>query len=426
MTPDTWTYSDLYSALQRRLSIASAYAWIVDVKPIGSTLIYGEGGCTYEAAFTVAADGTVTLAEPKEVRPQTVYWPADEAAFAFSGGTDATGRVTWSGLIFRAGRYPERPIREITEDDIAAIAASVPAAGIPIHLDHNESSFLAPALEQDGARLVKAWQVGAELHGTVEVPGWFASAARDLVKSVSVGLDGTLRSIRELSFVSRPRVADAAVFAASPAFALFAQAHPDLAAIVRPPADVPPAPRKPMLKKPLIDYLKSIFVALPADQRQGATEADFDATFNPPSPGGHIPPPDPNAAVLARLQALESGFSQSTAAQEAERVKAARVSAGLTFYETHLRAGRVTPAERADVLRDYEMAAIADEVHNFAADKPESYVHSLNARYEGRKAGFLFGQNRIPGRVAGDDAATNLGVFSEADFDNAFGKKGDK
>lgn len=426
MTPETWTYANLRGALQRVLSQRSPYAWIVDVKPIAARAIYGDGGQTYEAPYSVDPDGTVTLGAGAEVREQTVYWPADEAAFAsFSDATDATGRVRRSGLIFRAGRYPERPIREITEDDLDAIARSVPDGGAPIILDHNEHGFLTAALESDGARLLRAWRVGDELHGEVEVPGWFAAAARDLRWRVSVGLDSTLRAIRELSFVKNPRVADAALFSSLPCYALFAGAHPGLAPT---PPDGPAQSTMPTLTLTLRDRIKALFRGLPAEQREGATEADLDAAFSSPPADPAVTPlvvppaappavPAVDAALAARIARLESEFAESAA----QAVGRSRHERALAFYETQLRAGRVRPSEREDVVGDHEAAQIADESQRFAATDAASFVRRVEARYAARPVAFSLAP-RIDSASPAD--AANLGVFSEDDFAALKGRKG--
>jgi hypothetical protein len=436
MTPDTWTLSNLRSALQRVVSARSPYAWIVDLKPLRPAVIYGDGGVTYEASYAVAADGTITLGDATEVREQTVYWPAEDVAF--SASPDATGRVVWSGLIFRAGRYPERPIREITEADLDAIVANFPASGVPILVDHNPRSFLSPALRKDGAGVRRVWRVGGELHGEVSVPGWFASAARDLWKSVSVGLDESLQRLKELSFVSNPRVTDAAVFGASSAFTLFAQAHPDLAANVRPPADPAPTPPTPIMsnKPSVFDRVRAMFLGIPADRRGDLTEQDLITAFSipaPETPARTAPPPEDRAALEARIAALEASFAKPGAGQAAATTPdpaAARRGAALAFYAEQLEAGRVTPAERDQVLADHEAAQLADQAQTFSASQPESFQARLKTRYEARTPQFrLGGGQRINGADQGGAqgaAKGNYGFFSEADFETTFGARENK
>ncbi len=422
MIPSTWTTSDLWSALQRAVGAREPYAWLVDIKPLGMSVVYGTGGRTYESSFAVADDGTITLGDSVEVRSQTVYWPAESVAF--SSSTDSAGRVRWTGLIFRAGRFPERPIREITADDLDAMVGSFPNDGVPILIDHNPRSFLVPALEKDGARVRRIWRQGDELHGEVEVPGWFASAARDLWKSVSVGLDGTLRRLNELSFVSSPRIEDAAVFAGSPAFTHFAQAHPDLAAGIRPPA--PPAHDRPKSTMPVnpsfIERMLGWFRRLPAEERAGVTEIDLQTAFSTATPGDPASPTSltTDPAVEARLRELEQRFAE----QNAVNAAATRRNAALAFYETHLRAGRVTPDKREAIVAEHEAAQIADESQKFAADSPQSFVRGMEERYSKLPVTFNLGGQRIDGRTdSNPEKGQALGIFSDQDFAAAFGRK---
>lgn len=419
MFPATWTTSDLWSALQRAVSARNSYAWVVDIKPFGQQVVYGMDGKSYECQFSVDEQGAVTLGDAYEVRNQTVYWPAEAVAFA---KTAVDGLVQWTGLLFRAGRFPERPIREITESDLDAMVDAFPAGGVPVMVDHNPDAFLSPALLKDGAKVRKVWRVGNELHGTVEVPSWFAEAARDLWKSVSVGLDGTLRRLNELSFVSNPRIEDAAVFAGSHAFSLFAAAHPDLAASVRPSGAMPPN-RNPLngMKKfapALVTSILGFFRGLPVEERAGVTEEDLTQVFH----ADPVNPSPTDQAVAARIAELERQFAASTAQQAALD----RKSKALSFYENQLRTGRVDPADKFAIVAGHEAAQIADEAQNFAAGSEQSFVTQMEKRYEALPVRYSFTQ-RIDGKPnPALEATAPLGIFTDADFSAAFGSKGNK
>jgi hypothetical protein len=401
MNPETWTYNDLWNAVQSAITKAIPYGWIVDLKPLKPSVVYGDNGRTFEAPFTVSETGDITMGDAVEVRSQTVYWPIEEAAFAqFASAPGADGMVELSGLLWRAGRFPERPIRETTEQDVAAIVASFDPERTEVIFDHNPNSFLNQALHRDGAKLTRVWQKGTELWGTIRVPGWFASAARDIVKSVSVGLDGSLRRLREISFVSNPRIEDAAVFRALPAFSLFAQAHPDLAPH-RPSAIDPQKTMNTSIKDRVLDFFRRV----PADQRGDLTEQDLSAAFaNVPEPAT-TQQGDPQ--LLARIAELE----QREATRAAEFAAQQRENAALSFYETQLRGGRVTPAQREAVLDEYRAASLADQHGNFSGE--QSFTARLTARYEAMKPGYRFGSQAIDSGKQPEEGAS---IFSADDL----------
>lgn len=402
-----WTIDELRSALQKAISAQRPYAWYQDIKPFAAVVIFGDSGQTYEAKYTIAADGTITLGDETEVRSMVVYIPADEVKFS---AADASGRVKWSGLIFRGGRFPERTIRELTEADIAAMVQNFPTCGIPVHVDHNEDSFLAEPLSKDGAKLTRVWQQGLELWGEIDVPGWFAAMARDLTKSVSVGLDNSLQALREISFVKYPRITDAAVFQTLPSYHVFATAHPELAASIRQSASQPTTPQRTTMKT--LSEIFGWFRQLPADQRGDLTEADLETAFKTQTPTLAAPatpvPAEPTMAQLAeqerKLADLEAKFA---AAQDGQKM----ASSALDFYEKQLRAGKVTPADRPRVIEEFETAVYGDQARNFSADKPESYQARLAKRYEDMRPVFNFGPQRIDGTHKPEDKE-DLGVFA--------------
>jgi len=417
MKPKTWTTGNLWSALQRVLSADAVYSWIIDIKPIGQTVIYGDSGKYFEAPYTVDASGTVSIGTPVEVRSQTMYWPADQVSFNVFSSSRASsdGTVELTGLLWRAGRFPERPIRETDEKDVEAIVANFerdPEAAAVI-LDHNETSFLNEALERDGAKITKLWAQGKELWGTIRVPGWFASAAREMIKSVSVGLDETLQRLEEVSFVRHPRVADAAVFCTLPSFELFAQSHPEIAERIRQGQQATDNQRKDMSKNPsVITRLVGIFTKLPPDQREGLTEADITAALTPtpettPTPSQEF---QGDPALVARIAELE----RQTATQSAQFAHQTRMNNALTLYGAMLNAGKVVPAQRDGFIKEYIAASIADEHNKFDDKHAESFIAAMKAKYEAAPALFHFGAPRIDSHSEVEEARAS--IFSDSDW----------
>lgn len=111
-------------------------------------------------------------------------------------------------LLFEAGDYPDKGVR-ITEDDLRAIAANTDTE-VPVKIEHlSESPFDAALGVVTGLRVR-----GAQLWGTLRQPveAW-RLAQRAGARALSVALDVAGRRLVETSFVCRPRVAAARVFA---------------------------------------------------------------------------------------------------------------------------------------------------------------------------------------------------------------------
>jgi hypothetical protein len=225
----TLTTDDIRNACQRALEAKEGSNYYSSPYPITLQLLeppykviyWGADNKSYARAFTLTVDDadaiTIDLGERVEVESRTVWLPLDGAApvmaaFVFSGGNYAE-RKSWTGLIFRAGRYPDK-CGEVTADNLRAIVANFPAEGVPVIDTHYDDTFMGALLEEDSTRLVRVWTENddTELHGEMSVPGWLAFAARNVVKKVSVGLTAGLNALREISLVLNPRVVDAAVF----------------------------------------------------------------------------------------------------------------------------------------------------------------------------------------------------------------------
>lgn len=109
--------------------------------------------------------------------------------------------------LFEAGRYEDKGI-EISEADLQRIAESTEASlPLPIRVQHSDGPLHLGVLG-------KVWRSGRELFGRLV----FTRPAWELVKScgarkLSIALNRERDGIAEVSLVSQPRIADAAVFA---------------------------------------------------------------------------------------------------------------------------------------------------------------------------------------------------------------------
>jgi hypothetical protein len=110
--------------------------------------------------------------------------------------------------LFEAGSYDDKGI-EVTEADLERIAEFTEAdLPLPIRVEHAEGPLHLGVL-------AKVWRRGSELLGRLV----FTKPAWELVKScgarkISIALSRDKSGIAEVSLVSHPRIADAAVFSA--------------------------------------------------------------------------------------------------------------------------------------------------------------------------------------------------------------------
>lgn len=150
---------------------------------------------------------------------------SDDEDSSLTFAESAGGRVEADARLFRAGDYGKKGKYESA--DLHRMAANFPASGVPIKDTHIEKdTYMNELLKRHGAKVSRVWVTddGQELHGAVNVPAWLDEGTRsvDLAKRLSVGLTPDGASLREVSLLLRPHVADAQVFEAdmARAFAL--------------------------------------------------------------------------------------------------------------------------------------------------------------------------------------------------------------
>ena len=408
MTLKDLTTEDIEAAARRALETlegTNLYApgpWPITVRPFAEppTVIYqAADGKTYERTLSLEIEGEALNCVPgerREVESRTVWVPVDAAtAPAFSAGQSFEGHTIKSGLIFRAGSYPDKGVT-ITNDDIRRIVKSFPPEGVPLMSEHEES-LIGKAMEEDGARVLRVWSEknDTELHGDVRYPNWLAYGLRKLRNCVSVGLKAAKDGLRELSLVLNPRIVDAALFrreaayafSSTPKFNDFAARHPREAALLAVEAakahnPVPPRreDRNPM--NPIITFLRGLTPEQKA--AAGITDDQIDALGVADAKGC---PTFSDPEAEARMAALESQIEAQQAAWRAE--------AAVRFYADQLQARKVVPAQREQTIALYTHAAQADAKSGATFGQDGPAVAALKKYFDDSPALF-HGQQAIP------------------------------
>ena len=130
------------------------------------------------------------------------------------GDADADMVVYPDAKLFEAGEYPDKSY-EMTPEELWAAAESF-SAPVPIDLEHTPTVLDGKLGEVRSVRVD-----GDELRGAVAIPKWLNSLLEDGKRKVSCEWDRATKTLKKLSIVEHPRIADAALMAA------FAQARPD-------------------------------------------------------------------------------------------------------------------------------------------------------------------------------------------------------
>lgn len=116
------------------------------------------------------------------------------------------GYVMKTGLIFRAGDYPDKNFRMTAEELKNAADAFTP---VDLDIEHRKSIF-------DGklGKLHAVVAKGDELYGAALVPKWLHEISEENPIKVSCTWDRSTKKLSKLALVTDPRVSDAALMAA--------------------------------------------------------------------------------------------------------------------------------------------------------------------------------------------------------------------
>lgn len=116
----------------------------------------------------------------------------------------ATKWVVRRAKLFEAGDYPEKGL-VVTAENLKEIERNF-TKPVPVLIEHSSSPLELGYLTQvsaEGNELFGALQLSPEANALIETSG---------AKSLSLGLSKDMRSIREVSLVQKPRIADAQIY----------------------------------------------------------------------------------------------------------------------------------------------------------------------------------------------------------------------
>lgn len=144
------------------------------------------------------------MEQPRETDP-----PPARATDFLRNAAD-TSWIERRAKLFEAGEYPDKGLT-ITRDNLAALCDSF-GQPVPVLIEHADSplelGFLT-GVEALGDEMFGILALTEEANALIERSG---------ARSLSLGLDPSLTSIREVSLVRKPRVATAQLYSAGPCF----------------------------------------------------------------------------------------------------------------------------------------------------------------------------------------------------------------
>lgn len=116
--------------------------------------------------------------------------------------------VVKTGLIFRAGDYPDKKFQMSPEEIIVAESEFQSA---PLDIEHNKSIFDGKLGE---LKAIKASEDGNNLYGAAVIPKWLNDVIGTDPIKVSCTWNRESKKLEKLALVTNPRVSDAALMAA--------------------------------------------------------------------------------------------------------------------------------------------------------------------------------------------------------------------
>lgn len=287
--------------------------------------------------------------------------------------------VVRSGLIFRAGDYPDKKFT-VTPEDLKRIAAEFSA--VDVNTSHLEDPVLAGVI----GRLEAVWlsSDGTELHGQIALKTAFEALVQKSQHRVSLEFDRETKRITGIAIVKNPRVADAVVFEGEPKMA-----EP---------------------KKGLLQRFMDAVTGLP-----GGKELVEKFEAEPVTEEKPAPVPTSEKTAPAEPETItKAAFDAALTQREAERVKLeARIaelegndlaSKAAAFADDAIRAGKAMPAERALLIAQFSQASKDDKSApvkvTFGEGKEGGRVDLLRAEIAARPSHNLTTEQLEQGEVA--------------------------
>lgn len=397
--PDGWTYSDLRQFLESELQedFGGRESWSMWLRDFtDADVIYsGTDGALYSRTYMLK-DGDVIWGQPSEVMAKTTYQPiADAASFSLTEtATDDGEYILRTGKVFEAGNFPDKAFA-VTGDELKDAVASFAPVGNDIEhrpsiLDGRLGELRSVTLADDGASLV----------GTVAIPKWLHESIGDAPLKTSLAWDRTTKQIVGNALVIKPRIADAALYAAfsgarhsaadqrriqeihdhalalgadAPRHAGNAPATKQGATPKKGTAEMAAEPKAQTRFEKLIGWLGG--------------EGAEDAAFSPPAT-------PPQAAPVATFSAGDDPTVKALQAQIA-KLEADKVAMLATAFADEFIVTKQTaiPAERDGMLATFSQAYADDEAHPAVVffgknvdgtDRTGSRIAALRAMYEAR------------------------------------------
>jgi hypothetical protein len=270
--------------------------------------------------------------------------------------------VERTGKLFEVGSWDDRDF-SLSPEELSAAAAAF-TAPVPVDLSHTPT-----VLDGRLGELVRVEARGGELHGTARLPRWLDGLLASGHRKVSLLWDRDSKTIRRLSLVPHPRIADAALFAA------FSAAGGCLGAAEGCSCDVCSRdPARPGKGKPM-SWLKKLKDALAGNPELGEddvldmvaegidSDGDGDGTGDPaPTTATPAPAPAPAFSETPEYRQMKKDLDDARRQVEAER-RARVKSEAAAFAADEVRACRALPAERANLEAAFIQAADDDHAH---------------------------------------------------------------
>lgn len=289
---------------------------------------------------------------------------------AFDAGAPDGDVVRRSGMLFRAGEYPDKNFAA-TADDLRAMVTTFSPA--PVNLEHTRIK----SLDQRLGRLEHVWLSpdGNELHGRVVVPAALETLTGGTAGSgVSLEFDRQTKRIVGIALTANPRVDGAAVF----------------------------SQEKPMSeKKSPIGRLLSALGITGADEAAAEKAlAEFTAPSAETKPEATVQPAPVDDPRIAAMSSQVKAQADEIAALKASGIKAQAEALAAGY----IAAGKAIPAER-DAMVALFTQSLTDDAANPATvtfgkdasgkDLTGNRLDAAKSLFDNRQPHGLFGE-RIP------------------------------
>jgi hypothetical protein len=338
--------------------------YISDVYPAKFVYCECDGVGTWQRSYVIdwSNGAKVTMGEPVAVERQTIYRPlvklsefslevpaeADAQTqgleMALFSETEEGDFIIRKGPIFEVGDYPDKKF-SMNEDELELAIkkfvkpVQVDLEHMPTVLNGKLGEMFAVEITPDRKRAI----------GSVRLPKWLDTLLEDTGRKVSSTLNRADKTFAGLALVQHPRIADAALMSAFSAY------EAGGAVVVTPPSDLQTQTQtQTQTDKEGVNPMATDVVNPPA----AATETvDFAALQT------QIAAMQTQIAEQNKLLETERGRTETVEAQLAQQKEERIHLEAVTFADGLVRANKLMPAGRDEVIFNYKQAARDDERH---------------------------------------------------------------